>query len=393
MSFAVVNLGCRVNRAESDAITQKMLLEDTLAPLESANKIIVNTCTVTGVAEKKTRKTIRHILNVNEDASVIVTGCAAQIDPEFYKNLSNRIEVVPKFEILNKCKTTFKTKREISNKVGTSRVNVKIQDGCDNACTFCIVHVARGKSISYDPKEIIDKCKKLDEAGVKEIVLTGINLGSYSKPNLPSLLYQLLDNTKNCRYRISSIEPPEVTSKLIECIKNSNSRICKHLHLPLQSGSNDVLKAMDRHYNSDEFLRLVNAIYDEMPNFSLTTDCIVGFPGESEKDFSQTVEICKKAHFSKIHVFPYSKRKNTPATLMPNQIEQNIKKQRARALLELSSSLRKQEFLKRVGTSEQVVIENDNKATTESYFTLKSKDFVNPGQIMNVELSEALFFG
>ncbi len=393
MSFAVVNLGCRVNRAESDAITQKMLLKDTLAPLESANKIIVNTCTVTGVAEKKTRKTIRHILNINKDASVIVTGCAAQIDPEFYKNLSNRIEVVPKFEILNKCKTTFKTKQEISNKVGTSRVNVKIQDGCDNACTFCIVHVARGKSISYDPKEIIDKCKELDEAGVKEVVLTGINLGSYSKPNLPSLLYQLLDNTKNCRYRISSIEPPEVTSELIECIKNSNSRICKHLHLPLQSGSNDVLKAMDRHYSCEEFLGLVNAIYNEMPNFSLTTDCIVGFPGESEEDFSQTVEICKKAHFSKIHVFPYSKRKNTPATLMPNQIEQNIKKQRAKALLDLSSSLRKQEFLKRVGTSEQVVIENDNKGTTESYFTLKSKDFVNPGQIMNVELSEALFFG
>ena len=386
MSFAVVNLGCRVNRAESDAITNKMLESDVLAPTETADTVFVNTCTVTGVAEKKTRKTVRHVLETNKNATVIVTGCAAEIDPSFFESLSGRVRVVPKFELLSNSQDNF-----YEGPQNMSRVNVKIQDGCNNACTFCIVHVARGKSVSVPQSDVVKNCIALDKAGVKEIVLTGINLGNYSDPSLAELLNTLLDNTHSCRFRISSIEPPEVTDNLLEVINDADWRVCHHFHLPLQSGSDNVLKRMDRHYSFDDFSELVKKTRFLMPNFSFTTDIIVGFPGETEEDFKQTLNVANEVSFSKIHVFPYSKREGTPAAEMPDQIPDVVKKKRAKQLRELSDKLRRREFLKRVGELEFVVTENNNLATTDSYFTIKSSNFSSPGQLLNVELKEDMF--
>ena len=386
MSFAVVNLGCRVNRAESDAITQKMSASDEIASPEIADKVFVNTCTVTGVAEKKTRKTVRHILDNNKKATVIVTGCAAEIDPSFFESLSNRVRVVPKFELLGG--------KPVNMMVDTqtmSRVNVKIQDGCNNACTFCIVHVARGKSVSVPQIEVLNNCIALDESGFKEIVLTGINLGNYSDPSLAELLKVLLDKTHGCRYRISSIEPPEVTNDLLQVIKEAGWRVCHHFHLPLQSGSDEILAKMDRHYSSNEFLRLVDNTRSLMPNFSFTTDIIVGFPGETQEDFQKTVDFTRDVSFSKIHVFPYSKREGTPAASMINQVSNDVKTERAKILRELASELRRQEFSKRVGTKEFVVTENNCLATTDSYFTVKSDTFTRSGELLNVELKEDMF--
>ena len=383
MSFAVVNLGCRVNRAESDAITQKMLQRDVLESPEIADIVFVNTCTVTGVAEKKTRKTVRRVLDNNKNATVIVTGCAAEIDPSFFESLSDRVKVISKFELLgNEAVGLF------SGAQSMSRVNVKIQDGCNNACTFCIVHVARGKSVSVPQDEVVKNCVSLDAAGVKEIVLTGINLGNYSDPTLAELLRVLLKNTQGCRFRISSIEPPEVTDDLLSVINEAGWRVCHHFHLPLQSGSDDVLERMDRHYSSKDFMNLVNKTRAMMPNFSFTTDIIVGFPGESDEDFQRTIDVAKQVSFSKIHVFPYSKREGTPAATMVNQVSEQVKSRRAKELRDLSDGLRKLEFQKRVGTNEFVVTENNNFATTDSYFTIKSDTFSTSGQLLNVELKE-----
>lgn len=387
MSFAVVNLGCRVNRAESDAITQKMLQDDILEPWEIADQVFINTCTVTGVAEKKTRKTVRRVLENNQSAQVIVTGCAAEIDTSFFESLSERVKVVPKFKLLQDNDGLMHV-----NSQAMSRVNVKIQDGCNNACTFCIVHVARGKSVSVPQNQVVKNCIELDSAGIKEIVLTGINLGNYSDPSLAELLKILLDNTNGCRFRISSIEPPEVTDELINVIFDADWRICNHFHLPLQSGSDDVLKRMDRHYSSADFLELVSKTRQLMINFSFTTDMIVGFPGERDEDFQQSLELAKTVSFSKIHVFPYSKRAGTPAAKMPNQVDERVKAERAKTLRDLSSDLRKQEFLKRIGSSELAVTENNNIATTDSYFTIKSESFGESGQLLNVELKENMFF-
>ena len=386
MSFAVINLGCRVNRAESDAITQKMLQRDVLESPEIADIVFVNTCTVTGVAEKKTRKTVRHVLDNNKNATVIVTGCAAEIDPSFFESLSDRVKVISKFELLGNESFSLS-----SGAQSMSRVNVKIQDGCNNACTFCIVHVARGKSVSVPQNEVVKNCVSLDAAGVKEIVLTGINLGNYSDPTLAELLRVLLKNTQGCRFRISSIEPPEVTDDLLSVIKEADWRVCHHFHLPLQSGSDDVLERMDRHYSSKDFLNLVNKTRAMMHNFSFTTDIIVGFPGESDEDFQRTIDVAKQVSFSKIHVFPYSKREGTPAATMVNQVPEQVKSRRAKELRDLSDDLRKLEFQKRVGTNEFVVTENNNFATTDSYFTIKSDTFSTSGQLLNVELKESSF--
>ena len=385
MSFAVINLGCRVNRAESDAITKKMLEVDKLEPWEIADKVFINTCTVTGVAEKKTRKTVRRVLDNNTKAEVIVTGCAAEIDPSFFETLSKRIKVISKFRLIGEAIPLRSSEQNMS------RVNVKIQDGCNNACTFCIVHVARGKSVSVPQAEVINNCIALDESGVKEIVLTGINLGNYSDPSLAVLLKILLQKTKNCRFRISSIEPPEVTEDLLDVIKDAGWRVCHHFHLPLQSGSDDVLKKMDRHYDTKQFLELVQKTRDLIPEFSFTTDIIVGFPGETDEDFKRTIEIANKVSFSKMHVFPYSKREGTPAACMVNQICNDVKTERAKILRELAGGLRRDEFLKRVGTTEFVVTENDNVATTDSYFTIKSELFNESGKLLNVELNENMF--
>lgn len=386
MSFAVVNLGCRVNRAESDLIIEKMKETDVVAPLEEADVVFVNTCTVTGVAEKKTRKTVRGVLEKNKHAKVIVTGCAAEISPDYYEGLSDRIEVVSKFDLLANTSKPLDV-----DSTAISRVNVKIQDGCDNACTFCIVHIARGKSISIKKEDVIRQCVELDKQGASEIVLTGINLGNYSDPSLAELLRELLDSTKNCRFRISSIEPPEVTDELLETIQNAGSRVCRHLHMPLQSGSNRILKLMDRHYSAEQFISLCEKIYFLMPNFSLSTDIIVGFPGETEADFKDTFSLAKRLHFSKIHVFPYSKREGTPACSMENQIPVGVKKQRASELRKLSNALRIQEFNKREGCQEWVVTENDCRATTDSFFTIKSATFNEPGELLLVKLSKEMF--
>lgn len=440
MKFAVVNLGCKVNRVESDDVAALLSTCAQASAQSDADVIVINTCTVTGEAEKKTRKAVRHALRVNDHAKVLVTGCAVAIDAPFYEALDARIETVAKPDLVQRiaklveevsssesgkaCKAmppmqhasgvrmhAASENAQVRNSafpliplpIGEgfrSRVGVKVQDGCNNACTYCIVHVARGRAISRSAQDVIAECVALASAGVQEIVLTGINLGSYrdsslsqaSPMRLADLLSVLLEETQTAqmpsalpvRFRVSSIEPRDVDDALIEILARAQGRICRHLHLPLQAGSNKVLHEMARPYCVEEYCLLVQQLRSALPMLSLSTDIIVGFPGETDDEFAQTLEVALRCAFSKIHVFPYSKRVGTPAAVRTDQIDAEVKAQRATTLRNLGESLRQADWKRRVGTYEYALVEENGLATTESYYQIEVPVSARPGSLIQV---------
>lgn len=391
MRFCVVNLGCRVNRVESDSIIQAYLARGgELVGVSYADVIVVNTCTVTGEAEKKTRKAIHRALRSNANAKVIVTGCAANVDPEGYAAMDDRVVVVDKMDLLE-------VPSDAPARVGDdfpARVGVKIQDGCDHACTFCIVHVARGHAWSRPSGEILDEVRSLEAAGVGEIVMTGIDLGSYRELGVDGevrdlcwLLNLLLSQTSQCRFRISSIEPISVTDELIELMATSNGRICEHLHLPLQSGSTKVLREMDRPYDASFFRGLVDKLRSAMPAISLSTDILVAFPGETEDDFEESLALARYARFSKIHVFRYSRRAGTPAAARDDQVPPEVSEDRARRLRELSQDLRLEFGRDLVGACELVAVEGQGKGMSSRYYRCSVDEFLPSGSLVPLRLT------
>lgn len=382
-AFHVVNLGCKVNRVESDDFAARLLAAGARnAALPEADLIIVNTCTVTGEAEKKTRKAVRAALRSNDAARVIVTGCAAAIDPAAFEEMDGRVQVVPKGSmagLLDSEAMVFEPHGDAPVvRVGETfptRVGIKVQDGCDNACTYCIVHVARGRAVSRPHAEVVEEARRLAAAGVHEIVLTGINLGSYDDcgVSLADLLAMLIESTDgDVRFRISSVEPKDIDDALIALMSRSEGRICRHLHLPLQSGSSRVLKEMARPYKASYYRDLVERLYRAMPMLALSTDVIVGFPGETEDDFQETMAMARACRFSKMHIFRYSKREGTPAARRSDQVSAEDKADRAKRLESLARQLREEDLVRRRGTFERVLVETDGMATTESYHTVEA---------------------
>lgn len=378
--FSIVNLGCKVNRVESDTLAERLLgrgLQSVPAP--EADLVIINTCTVTGEAEKKTRKAVRKALKDAPNATIVVTGCAATMDPSFYEALDERVSVIPKGDLLE---NSFLPKTPGTMRMGAgfpTRVGIKAQDGCDNACTYCIVHVARGPARSTPFDEVVSECERYLQHGVKELVLTGIDLGRYQWEGrgLADLLSALLEASSQlatagehpCRFRLSSVEPLSLSEPLIELMAASEGLLCRHLHLPLQSGSSSVLAAMGRPYSRERFLALTAELYERIPSLSLTTDIICGFPGETDDDFACTLSAAREARFSKIHVFPYSRRPGTPAARRPDQIDPALKRQRTSELRKLADELRQDDFNRRRGSTELCLVEPD-RALTESYHEL-----------------------
>lgn len=427
--FCVVNLGCKVNRVESDGF-ERLLSErgGVSAPETEADLIVVNTCTVTGEAEKKTRKAVRHALNASAGAQIIVTGCATEIDQETYASLGERVTVVPKAEAAIYLAETFDGAGETSSanstpaqdkagadsedtvlvsqtndaaaspmpSDGRTRIGIKVQDGCDNACTYCIVHVARGRATSRPADEVIAEATALARAGVREIVLTGINLGSYDDEgcDLADLCRRLLEATTTlhdpgeppCRFRIGSIEPMDVSMDFIGLLADAEGRLCRHLHLPLQSGSSKVLREMARPYDAEEYRQLVDYLRAMVPEIALTTDIIVGFPGETEEDFEDTVKLAQHCGFSKIHVFPYSRREGTPAAERPDQVPSDVKAARAARLRQLSDELAAADRASRAGTTELALVETLTRATTESYHEIALTESCSVGSLVALAL-------
>lgn len=376
-TFHVVNLGCKVNRVESDAVSAALVSNGARQSAEeSADLIVVNTCTVTGEAEKKARKAVRHAISCNPNARVIVTGCAVAIDEATYAALGENVEIVQRGELLA---SMAEIAEGTSIRMGDgfrTRVNVKIQDGCDHACTYCIVHVARGPARSVPFEEVMREACNYLELGAKEIVLAGIDLASYKDGDirLAQLVKSLLEAADKAnkpgelpaRVRASSIEPHTLDESLIDLLAAADGKLCRHLHLPLQSGSTKVLREMARPYKAEEFRALVEHLSSRVPSIALSTDIIVGFPGETDDEFEETLELARICGFSKIHVFPYSKRAGTPAAARLDQVPPEVKTQRAARLRALGDELRKEDFARRRGTEELVIVEDDC-ALTESY--------------------------
>lgn len=363
---------------------------------------ILNTCTVTGEADAKNRKTLRTLLKADE-AAIIVTGCAVNIDAERYADIDSRIscehdkEKVPALA-MRLVRDMSAARTDVLDPIalrGTdtgfrTRVDLKIQDGCDNACSYCIVHVARGPAHSVPAATVLSHAQALADTGTRELVLVGIDLAAYQDGtvDLAQLVTLLQEETDIGRVRISSVEPQSVTPSLIDVLVHSEGRLCRHLHLCLQSGSSKVLREMNRHYNADEFVALVDRLRTAVAHLALSTDIIVGFPGESDEDFARTCELVEHCGFMRLHVFRYSKRPGTPAAERSDQIDPRIKAHRSQTLIELGERLALADMERRVGTSEQIVVERPGLGTSESYHTIACDAALPVGTLVEVEFTD-----
>ena len=376
----------------------------TPAPIAKADVAIVNTCTVTSEADHKTRKAIRKASR--ECAGpVVVTGCATAIDPEALAALGESVIVEPNRKLaIEKALAVLDLGFEPvaaqpahprAAEGFHTRMGIKVQDGCNNRCAYCIVNRARGKSVSMPLESVVSEVRLASESGVAEVVLTGINIGSYRTIadsgrilKLPQLIEALLERTDIGRIRMSSIEPPDVDDELIALLERYRGRFCAHLHMPLQSGCNRTLAAMGRLYTSEDFAGRVEAVYEARPDATITTDVIAGFPQETDEDFAQTLEFCRRMRFSKIHAFRYSIRPGTPAAEMEGQIDPKIKAQRASSLHLLSDEMRRDDMLRRVGSRELIVVESGRIGMSESYHeVVVTGDEPRRGEILELEFT------
>jgi len=303
-------LGCKVNQYETQGIRERFLSKGfkELNNGRSADYCVVNTCTVTGLADRKSRNIIRRCIRENPGARILVTGCLVERDREELLKIEGISCIIPKHFFPD----------SISSFCGHARAFLKIQDGCNNFCSYCKVPLVRGPSVSKDPAVIIEEAKKLVEEGFKEIVLTGICLGAYGrdlkiKTGLLRVISELEKIKGLCRLRLSSIEAKDVSDALIRKIAGS-AKLCKHLHIPLQSGDSRILKQMNRRYSGDFYLNLIKKIKKRIPLIAITTDVMVGFPGETEANFKNTLDLVKSINPLKVHIFPYSRREGTAAS-------------------------------------------------------------------------------
>lgn len=360
MKFYIETLGCKVNTYESNVMSEELKREGFLEVSEAeADVCILNSCTVTNGSDSKSRKVIRSMRRNNPHAIIAVVGCYSQIEKEKLLDLGVQIVIgnKGKSKIGTFIKEYVKTKQPIVyiedlrhtdfetmklNNFNRTRAFVKIQDGCNNFCSFCIIPYARGNVRSKNPRDVMDEVKQLIKEGHHEIVLTGIHTGHYGSElkdyHFIDLLTDLVEVEGLERLRISSIELNEITDEVIKLMEN-NPILVDHMHIPLQSGCDKILKSMNRKYDMEYFKKRIQKIRKVRPNISITTDVIVGFPGETEEDFEETLRNIEELKFSKIHVFPYSRRKGTKADQMDNQIKEEVKKERVHRLMELSKKL------------------------------------------------------
>jgi len=363
-------LGCKVNRVESEKIAAELLGQGVQVAEESAaDVIVINTCTVTGEADAKARKAVRHALRLDRQPVVVVTGCLASVDAVALTALGERVIVeADKSRVADRVamhlalrparQAAAPTPVPRTGDLFRTRVSIKIEDGCDNFCTYCIVPYARGVPRGEPLADIVAEAETLVAVGVSELVLTGINLGRYRDPHSDADLADLIAAvaaTGVARLRLSSIEPPDLTPRLLAVLAETPSA-CAQLHVPLQSGSDEVLSAMGRAYTSAEFRGLVTAARETLPGLTLTTDVIAGFPTETAENHAETLAFIESLGFSKLHVFRYSERPGTPAAALP-QVPAAVRSERAAELRALGEKLRAEFLSAHVGGEVEVLVE------------------------------------
>ncbi len=399
--FAISTLGCKVNQYESALITES-LAKSGYRQVDftgQADIYIVNTCTVTAKASYQSRQLLRRSLRLNPHSIIAAVGCYPEVEADKIASMGIATHILGNLEKLNivrylelpgslreplvKVSMTKSTSSlelfPLEKFPGRTRAFLKIQDGCNTFCTYCIVPHTRGKSRSLKRRDVLIQIEHFIARGFKEIVLTGIHLGKWGEDltpteSLSSLLEEILISFPGCRFRISSIEPPELTEAILTLMAEHDN-FCKHLHVPLQSGSDEILRRMHRPYTAGYYLELFRRAHDMVPELAWGLDVIVGFPGESEDLFSETYELLKDLPLAYMHVFPFSPRNHTPAVHFPGQVPAKQKKRRAAILRELSNVKRK-EFLSRfLGKILHVLVEGKF-SEDKNYFQGLSSNYI-----------------
>lgn len=425
--IAFCTLGCKVNQNETEAFSG-LFREKGYAIVdfeEKADVYVINTCTVTHLADRKSRQMIRRALKINPQAEVVVTGCYAQTNPEAIQKItgvslivgtnekSRLVDLVE--ELLTEkglgtdkhCPSLFVRKYQerqefdelkAEKNIKRARAYLKVQEGCDQFCSYCIIPYARGPVRSRSPENTLAEAERLIEAGFKEIVLLGIHLGAYGRgegagKNLVSLLQQLLSLTDQVRWRLGSLEPVEVSAELLDLMQEYQN-FCPHLHLPLQSGHDEILKAMKRPYSTAQYLGIITEIRKRIPGIALTTDVMVGFPGETEEHFQAYLSFVERVAFSRLHVFKYSPRKGTPAAQFGGQVPPAVKEARSRKMMQLGEKLARQyaeKFLEQTVDVlvEEKVAECTGEGSSANYLKVRfNLPEVPRGQIIPVRLKK-----
>lgn len=425
-TVALHTLGCKLNFSETSAIANQFIKNgySVIDFDKKADVYVFNTCTVTENAEKECRQIVRRALRINPDAYVIVTGCYAQLRPEEISEIEGVNAVLGSeekfkvFEILNDFTKTdvsciFVSPTEnlngfgkafSSENVNRTRAFFKIQDGCDYKCSFCTIPLARGKSRSMETDELLKEFIKIIDEGYKEVILTGVNVGDYktsSGTNLLNVLEKLIKVDGDFRIRISSIEPNLLSDEIIHLTAESN-KMCKHFHIPLQSGSNEILRKMQRRYTVEDYSVLISKIKNLMPYSGIGVDVIVGFPGESNKHFEETYKFLSDLDFSYLHVFTYSERPFTKAIALNGKVKIEERRKRNQILRSLSEQKKNVFYNSLFGTSQKVLFESENhngflKGFTSNYIRVACEfnhDLINTFQEVQLkEAKDGLVFG
>ena len=412
---AFISLGCKVNQYETNAMAQEFIKcgYEVVSHEEKADVYVVNTCTVTNIADRKSRQMLRRVKEINPEAILVACGCYVQVGRDelnkmeeidlivgnnekrdivkiienYIKNSENEFisDVMHQKEFVEFGPTTYTEK---------TRAVIKVQDGCDRFCSYCIIPYARGRVRSRKIENVITEVKQIVENGIQEVVITGIHIASYGKDfkediGLIDLLEELNEIEGLKRIRLGSIEPKIITEEFVNRLSKLE-KICDHFHLSLQSGCDETLKRMNRRYTTAEFEEGTKLLRAKYPNAALTTDVIVGFPGETDEEFNKTYEFLKKIKFYKMHIFKYSQRKGTKAAVMPNQIDGNIKEQRSKKLIELSNENEEWYNKQYIGKTVEVLFEEKDgkyfKGHTTNYIEVWVEADNLENTIKNVEI-------
>lgn len=418
---AFCSLGCKVNQYETNAMAQKFIEQgyEVVEFDQYADIYIVNTCTVTNMADRKSRQMLRRAKEINKSSILVACGCYAQVAKDELKKIpeidlilgnNEKNDIVELIENHIKADETEDFVSDVMYKLdyvelGTTtytektRAVIKVQDGCDRFCSYCLIPFARGHIRSRKIEHVIEEIKKIVEEGIKEVVITGIHIASYGRDfkNQNIGLIDLLEEINKInglhRIRLGSIEPTIITDEFVQRLSNLD-KICDHFHLSLQSGCTETLKRMNRRYTAEEFEECTKRLRAKFPKAALTTDIIVGFPGETDEEFNKTFEFLKRIKFYQMHIFKYSQRKGTKAASMPNQVDGKIKEERSKKLIELSHENELYYNTLNIGKDEEVLFEEREgdfiKGHTKNYIVVKYKtnkdDFIN--QIVSVNVKK-----
>ena len=416
-SFNIITLGCKVNQYESEAVEELFLQKGYQKKSTRADIYVINTCTVTNMSDRKSRQMISRARRDNPDSVIAVMGCYSQVKPEEVAGIDG-VDIVlgsrNKESVVELCEDILQNKSvsdkiiapsetksfeelQISNQTEMTRAYLKIQDGCNMYCSYCLIPYARGNIVSRDIKDIADESKRLAANGFKEIVLTGIHVSSFGKDLDEDIsLIDAIEEVSKVdgieRIRLSSMEPRHITRDFLERMK-ATGKACDHFHLSLQSGSDDILKTMNRKYDTSIFKEKIELIRDVFPNAGLTTDIIVGFPGESEQNHKQTMDFVKDINFAKTHLFKYSPREGTRAAKMGGQINGNIKKDRLHDLEKIEKKNRIGFLEKQLGETLSVLIESKSDLEgysggySTNYLKVNVKEDVSANTIVDVRIT------